>query len=185
MISCNPIPKKDVESLISLSDKYKFPCIFVGEKELLVYNNSPIVKQIFSDFLQVHNLAVGDPRKLMEEQEIIQTTPFITEEQEKDIMPMLPGCISGRWYPAFADVTAIGSDKGNGIKHIARHFGFEIEETMAFGDGGNDISMIKVAGVGVAMGNANDSLKEVADYITTDVDNNGIEAAMKHWKIID
>lgn len=185
VISCNPIPKKDVESLISLSDKYKFPCIFVGEKELLVYNNSPIVKQIFSDFLQVHNLAVGDPRKLMEEQEIIQTTPFITEKQEKDIMPMLPGCISGRWYPAFADVTAIGSDKGNGIKHIARHFGFEIEETMAFGDGGNDISMIKVAGVGVAMGNANDSLKEVADYITTDVDNNGIEAAMKHWKIID
>ena len=48
---------------------------------------------------------------------------------------------------------------------IARH-GIKPEETMAFGDGGNDISIIKKAGVGIAMGNANEPLKNAADNLT-------------------
>ena len=55
---------------------------------------------------------------------------------------------------------------------------------MAFGDGGNDISMIKVAGIGVAMGNANESLKPVADYITSSVDEDGVEKAMREFGVI-
>lgn len=55
------------------------------------------------------------------------------------------------------------------------------EETMAFGDGGNDISIIKKAGVGIAMGNANEPLKNAADYITDSVDDDGIYKALEHW----
>jgi hydroxymethylpyrimidine pyrophosphatase-like HAD family hydrolase len=55
---------------------------------------------------------------------------------------------------------------------------------MAFGDGGNDISIIKAAGVGVAMGNAGDDVKFVADYITTSVDEDGIANALKHYGVI-
>ena len=55
---------------------------------------------------------------------------------------------------------------------------------MAFGDGGNDISMLRHAGIGVAMGNANDDVKAVADYVTTSVDENGIANALKHFHII-
>lgn len=65
----------------------------------------------------------------------------------------------GRWHPAFVDVTAKGNTKQNGIDQIIRHFGIKLEETMAFGDGGNDISMLRHAGIGVAMGNANDDVK--------------------------
>lgn len=63
---------------------------------------------------------------------------------------------------------------------IARH-GIKIEETMAFGDGGNDMSIIKKSGIGVAMGNANEPLKDVADYITDSVDEDGIYKALKRW----
>ena len=63
---------------------------------------------------------------------------------------------------------------------IARH-GIKPEETMAFGDGGNDISIIKKAGIGVAMGNANEQLKNAADYITDSVDEDGIYKALKRW----
>ncbi|MBQ7644837.1 MAG: HAD hydrolase family protein, partial [Spirochaetales bacterium] len=55
---------------------------------------------------------------------------------------------------------------------------------MAFGDGGNDRAMLQSAPVGVAMGNAWTETKEVADYITTDVDDNGIRNALVHYGLI-
>ena len=56
---------------------------------------------------------------------------------------------------------------------------------MAFGDGGNDMSMLSAAGVGVAMGNALDKVKAEADYVTTNVDDDGIRNALLHFGIID
>ncbi len=55
---------------------------------------------------------------------------------------------------------------------------------MAFGDGGNDRAMLQSAPVGVAMGNAWTEVKEIADYITTDVDENGIRNALMHYGLI-
>ena len=57
-------------------------------------------------------------------------------------------------------------------------------ETMAFGDGGNDISIVREAGIGVAMGNAGDNLKQIADYITTHVDEDGVKNALLHFGVI-
>jgi hydroxymethylpyrimidine pyrophosphatase-like HAD family hydrolase len=55
---------------------------------------------------------------------------------------------------------------------------------MAFGDGGNDNTMIIKAGIGVAMGNANEGTKKIADYITTGVDDEGIQHALQYYHII-
>ncbi|MFU2520034.1 MAG: LCP family protein, partial [Clostridiales bacterium] len=59
---------------------------------------------------------------------------------------------------------AAQADKGKGLQAMADYLGLNIDETMAFGDGGNDISIIKKAGIGVAMGNAGDNLKEVTNH---------------------
>ena len=56
--------------------------------------------------------------------------------------------------------------------------------SLAFGDGGNYTSMIRTARIGIAMGNAIDSLKAEADYVTTTVDDNGIRNALKHFELI-
>ena len=56
--------------------------------------------------------------------------------------------------------------------------GIEQAETIAFGDGANDIEMLQWAGIGIAMGNAADTVKDAADMVTTDVDNEGIEHAV-------
>ena len=82
------------------------------------------------------------------------------------------------------DVTAKGNTKQNGIDQIIRHFGIKLEETMAFGDGGNDISMLRHAGIGVAMGNANDDVKAASNYTTTSVDEDGIANALKYFGIV-
>ena len=63
---------------------------------------------------------------------------------------------------------------------ICKHYGIRREETIAFGDGANDIEMLEWAGIGVAMGNAADTVKAHADHVTTDVDHEGIETAINN-----
>ena len=58
------------------------------------------------------------------------------------------------------------------------------EDTIAIGDGGNDVSMLGYAGIGIAMGNATDEVKAHADYVTTSVDEDGIYNALKHFNLI-
>ncbi len=109
---------------------------------------------------------------------------IFVEEEEKEIRPSIPTCEIGRWYPAFADITAKGDTKQKGIDEIIRHFDIKPEETMAFGDGGNDISMLRHAAIGIAMGQAKEDVKAAADYVTDSVDEDGISKAMKHFGII-
>ena len=54
----------------------------------------------------------------------------------------------------------------------------------AFGDGGNDIPMLRTAGIGVAMGNASDHVNKHADYITASVDEDGLYKAFRHFELI-
>ena len=88
------------------------------------------------------------------------------------------------WHDTGVDIVAKGSGKDVGIKHYIDKYGIKQEETMAFGDGENDIRMLKFVGIGVALGNAKDALKEIADYVTADIDDDGIEKALKHFNLI-
>ena len=178
------MPVADVKAMLDFCTAHGCPCIVVEEHDLCVVNHRPLVDELFHDFLKVDYL----PRRTVEEAlqmgDIFQLTPFIDVEQEREIMSRLPGCESGRWYPAFTDVTARGNNKQKGIDEIIRPLGIALEETMAFGDGGNDISMLRHAGIGVAMGNAKDDVKAAAKYVTDTVDNDGIQKALQHFGVI-
>lgn len=60
----------------------------------------------------------------------------------------------------------------------------DIKDTIAFGDGRNDIEMLETAGLGIAMGNAVDEAKAVADYVTARIEDDGIQKALKKFKLI-
>ena len=83
-----------------------------------------------------------------------------------------------------ADVTVLGCDKGDAIKNVAATLGVSQDDVFAFGDGVNDQPMLRAAGHGVAMGNAVDELKAIADYVTTDIDKDGIKNALAHYGLI-
>ena len=107
------------------------------------------------------------------------------EEKETDIFgKVLTHCEPMRWYPLFADIIARGNSKSTGIDKVLEYFDINLKDTMAFGDGGNDIPMLKHVATGIAMGNAEPHVKAVADYVTTSVDEDGIANALKHFGLI-
>lgn len=85
--------------------------------------------------------------------------------------------------PNFLEIIAKNVDKGEALKSLAGMLNIESDAILAVGDQGNDLSMIKFAGVGVAMGNAIDSLKEIADDITDTNENDGVAKAINKWAL--
>ncbi len=184
VVRCKDIPTDAVRVVVQDAQEKNYGLIVVGEKDVAVHDPQGEVDRIFRGEIAVENLDQVKPLDEVLQQRILQLTAFFTEEYERDLMKRIPACTSGRWHPAFTDITAKGADKGEGIAAMAAHFGFDTQHTMAFGDGGNDTSMIKAAGIGVAMGNALESLKHDADYTTTSVDDDGVLNALRHFGLV-
>ena len=183
-VCCQPIQKTDVMTCVEDSKAKGYSLIVVGQRDVAVLDPTGDVDRIFRQMLAVKNLDKAAPIEEVLRQDILQLTPFFPADYEPDLMARMPQCISGRWHPEFTDITANGADKGKGILAIAAYEGLDPRHTVAFGDGGNDMSMILQAGIGIAMGNAIDQLKLQADYVTTSVDDDGILHALRHFQLI-
>ncbi len=184
IVRCREIAPKHAELVVEDAREKDYGLIVIGENDVAVLDPHGEVDRIFRHELAVENLNQAKPLDGVLRQRILQLTAFFTKDYEEKLMPRIPGCISGRWHPAFTDITAEDADKGKGILAMAAHLGLDPQCTMAFGDGGNDTAMIKAAGIGVAMGNALESLKQDADYTTTSVDDDGILNALRHYGLV-
>lgn len=178
------IPRDEALAIVDFCQSRNLPAVVVGKEDVQIICRNDVVDHVFYDMLKVTYNKFDVPLSDVIDQGVLQITPFLNEREERDILPHLPGCTSARWYPAFCDVTSASADKANGISAIASHLGIGIDETMAFGDGGNDMSMLRAAGIGVALGNALDSVKAHADYVTTSVDEDGVMNALRHFGVI-
>ncbi|TSB44899.1 sugar-phosphatase [Alkalicoccobacillus porphyridii] len=110
---------------------------------------------------------------------------FIHEPEKLDqVIKRIPEDIKQSYMlvksaPFFLEILNPSVSKGNAVKLLAEELGIKQEEIMALGDNGNDVSMIKFAGCGVAMGNAIPEVKEVADHITSSNNQNGVAQAIR------
>ena len=184
IVACNAIPQEEARRVVDDSVAKRYGLIVIGERDIAVWDPKGDVDDIFRRQLAVQNLNQAKPVEEVLSQRVLQLTAFFDSDYERLMMTRIPGCISGRWHPAFTDITARGADKGEGLLLMAAREGIDPKYTMAFGDGGNDTSMIRAAGVGVAMGNAIEALKKEADYVTTSVDDDGILNALRAFAII-
>ncbi|MCF0147338.1 MAG: HAD family phosphatase [Clostridium sp.] len=79
----------------------------------------------------------------------------------------------------YCEINSKGISKGKAIEELSRELGIDIKDVICIGDGGNDIEMLKRAGMAVAMENGMDNVKAIADYITDDNNNSGVARAIK------
>ena len=182
-IVSHPISMEDFHTVLHLAGRYGFPLALEVERGILVnYVNDTVVA--LSELTNHPVPQVVDIASEFNACTCCQLCIYCGEEVEKEIMAQLPGLTVSRWNPYFADVNVAGINKASGMADVAACLGFSLDESMAFGDGGNDIPMLKAAGTGIAMGGASDRVKEHADFVTGDVDEDGILHALVHFCII-
>ena len=95
-------------------------------------------------------------------------------------------CFSQAYSPQlpderFINIIAPGTSKGEALKALAQYLDVKLDEVAAVGDWVNDISLLSTAGLGIAMGNAHDDLKAMADHVTLSVDEHGLAAAVQEF----
>lgn len=142
-------------------------------------------------FFGVHPTIV-DFTKVWERERIIKGALVPTTPQEaaqaRDFCRQFGDSLHFSWVktPAFPDVDFInilapGVSKGKALAVLASHLGVSLTEIIAVGDGTNDISLFTTAGLAIAMGNAPDEVKAIANYVTLDVDHSGLAAAISQF----
>ncbi len=118
-------------------------------------NNEEILKVMMIDEPELLSKAIAQlPAALYDQYTIVQSAPFFLEFMNKN------------------------SNKGAGVKALAEHLGIDASEVICMGDAGNDHHMLEYAGLGIAMGNATDDTKAIANYITDSNNDDGVAKAI-------
>ena len=145
--------------------------------------NEPYDKPLFD--LAKPLSAIREPAKLPVNKLLYVTMKYDPEEIKRDLQEEYTVVDSAIALPGYSgELSELGMDKGHGIEKMVQYFGADMKDTIGIGDGENDMAMLKATAVGIAMGNANPILKEVADYVTTDVGHDGIKNAFIHYGLI-
>lgn len=158
-------------------------CFAFTKEEVYVINQNEVLTSFVKllNFPQVPRMNLSD----MLDYDIYQYSAFLNAEEESKYVSRLKDVRITRWHPAFIDISKSGNSKAVGIDQILAHDNLDLADCMAFGDGGNDIDMIKHVPRGVSMGNAADEVKASGDYVTTTVDEDGIANALRYYGVID
>lgn len=123
-----------------------------------IEDNDEITKILFSQTEELLDKKMLElPKEFYTEYNVVKTMPIVLEIMDKNC------------------------NKGYGVKVLADKLGIKKEEVMCIGDQANDVEMLTYAGLGVAMGNAIEELKDIAQYVTSDNDNDGVAKAIKKF----
>lgn len=178
----NPLNQSEVRRLHMAAEKNELPIVFMNEETMqssVPYHNR--IEEALSSLKFPHPEHQAD---FYEKNDIYQALLFCSEEEEGAYVGKYDKFNFIRWHTYSTDVLPFGGSKAEGIKILMDKVGFGLEDVYAFGDGLNDIEMLKAVGYGVAMGNAGQLVKQEADFVTTDVDKDGILHGLKELELI-
>ena len=173
------IIEEEVEILRSIFEAKKVPLIFIGDRGRYINFVNDLVIQTQDKVLAVVP-EIGEYKG----EKIYQCLCFVDNGMRQKLEKLLDHCSITSWHENGIDIISKAGGKETGIQAYLNRVGLKRSQSMAFGDGENDIPMIRYAGIGVSMGNGIDTLKQEADYITSDVGNDGIKNALEHFGII-
>lgn len=145
----------------------------VRKKEILVALNETF-------WLEDYPLSNPD----IHNQEIFLLCLYAKDETVNKYKDRFPQLTFKRWHPYIVNVLQEDVCKSQAIQKTLAYFGFQASEAIAFGDGENDVDMLELVGLGIAMGNSSDKIKTVADFVTKKSSEDGIYYALKNYNII-
>ena len=174
-----PIDGKAKDFLIEKFNNHTYPAVMVERDQMYLNYVTDHVREV-NQIISIAIPPISDYRG----GDIYQVCAYLRPEEEHLVEPIVEECVLTGWHYGGKDIIAKGGGKMAGIRRYLDMIGIKPEEIIAFGDAENDLEMIRFAGIGVAMGNAEASVKAVADYVTADIDDDGIEKALKHYNLI-
>jgi Cof subfamily protein (haloacid dehalogenase superfamily) len=177
-----PIPLELARETIAAVNEAGFALNCYVDDELYVAEVTPEARR-YADFQHLELHAVGD---LLEWLDQPPTKLVVIEDPEvlDDLKQRMLARFDGRLYiskslPYFLEFASPDVTKAAGLDFLSEHVGFSRERTVAFGDGENDVELIDWAGYGVAVANAHDRVKEVADFVCPSVDEEGVAQVLE------
>ena len=182
-IFLHPIDSEVVDALIKFAKRLKFGLTLIEEKEGHI---NMIDERVISAH-EKYGTRFPQPRTFPDHYDkvIYQAIAYCDSFDESLFLPHLKDCKTARWDEYAVYIMPIDCDKARGAEAVMKHYGLSMENVLCIGDDNNDIEMVDKAGIGVAMGNANDALKAVADFVTDPIDEDGFAKAMLHFHLID
>lgn len=182
-IFLHPIPEEVVDSLIRFAKRLRFGLTLIEEKEGHI---NMIDERVISAH-EKYQTRFPQPRTYPDHYDrvIYQAIAYCDDFDESLFLPHLKHCKTARWDEYAVYIMPDDCDKSRGAEATMHHFGWMMDECLCIGDDSNDIEMVTKAKIGVAMGNGYKKLKEVSDYVTSDIDDDGFAKAMLHFGLID
>lgn len=187
-----PMKENDIFKILNLCAKYNAECLFHSGDTIFAPK-----KPFYFDML---NQGATDDRKVkfqpaddsnweriirLNEGKILKGVIMDNDIEKislikKDIMGSMDVEVA-QMSDDCIEITHKGVSKGNAVKHLTDIYGICMDEVICIGDNENDISMIRHAGLGIAMGNGNDIIKRVADFVTLTDENDGVAYAVEKF----
>ncbi|WP_337969794.1 Cof-type HAD-IIB family hydrolase [Virgibacillus salexigens] len=178
----NPIATEELTNLYRKTAQMEYPIVFMNNQEMRAsVGNHPFITESMGslkfDYPKV------DP-EFYQSNKIHQALLFCEKEEEAPFVQSHDQLHFLRWHDYSCDILPSGGSKAVGVEKLIQASGLDIKDTFAFGDGLNDIEMIKETGTGIAMGNAVPELKKVADFTTDSVDLDGIQKGLAYFQLV-
>ncbi|SUA36624.1 HAD hydrolase [Neisseria zoodegmatis] len=178
-----PLDNAVVETLCNYLDGQNIAYAFVSNDNIAVSALTPLVEETLK---HIFPEPVVD-KAFFQKNEVFQMLAFYDATREQEIADITTryGYKTVRWHEQAVDILNAEGSKARGITKAVQKLGIDMQDVMAFGDGLNDIEMMKAVGFGVAMGNGHPDLKAVADYICPTVEEDGIYKGLKALGVIE
>lgn len=180
----NAIDKEVLERVLLMSHDYQHPLTFLAGTHFTVTDLSHpfVVEAYMNDSWKLEQT----PPQFWKDQDIYQLFLHCDLEDEVSYQSKIPELDFRRWTSGArtCDVNLTKSNKAVGVTKLLEKLGIAPDEAIAFGDGLNDIEMLSLVGMGVAMGSARDEVKQAANMVTLSAEEDGVRFGLERLGLI-
>lgn len=182
-IFSNPLDKGELTKLVAMANEYQIDLFYqtmheVKQQGPFIHEKNRVMQENFATNIISYDFDIA------KEAAIYQAVIFCDREEGKLFEHQFEQIRFTRWGEVAMDATPVNGSKAHTLDKIARENNFSPADVVVFGDGENDIEMLRYAGLGVVMDNASDIVKVHGDYITKSNDEDGIWHAAKAHGLI-